>query len=316
MQLKNKIEALKERAYMLKKARSFFDQKNILEVDCPILTQGASVDLHIELFSLTDQNGQKRFLHSSPEYGMKRLLAEGIGDIFQLSHVFRREEEGAKHQPEFTLAEWYRLGYTLESMMEETVEFIRLFLGPLPYQIISYREAFLRYSGIDYVKASEQELFNYIQKNNLACYPSIKEEGKDALLNLILGSVIEPLLGKESLDVICDYPASQAALAKKKWQLDEEVAQRFEVYFQGVELANGYYELLDSQEQRNRFDQTNILRRHFHKEALTIDEKFLAALEKGIPDCCGVAVGFDRLLMLRLKTTLLSEVVSWSWSEA
>jgi len=301
---------------MLKASRNFFDQRNVLEVDCPILSPRASVDAHIDLISAHYPGKTPCYMHSSPEYGMKRLMAEGIGDIYQISHVFRDDEISAKHNPEFTMVEWYRLDYDLEEMIDETVQFIRLFVGNLPYSIVNYRDIILEKTGIDYLKASEKELFNYIKRNNIAWYSSILEEGKDALLNLILGSLIEPQLGIDRLCVLAYYPASQAALASKRWHGDECVAERFEVYFQGVELANGYHELTDAKEQRERFEEANIIRVALGKNQLPVDENFLQALEKGLPDCCGVAIGFDRLLMLRQKQSNISEVLPWGWEKA
>lgn len=312
----SKFERLKDRAGMLKAARHFFDQREIMEVDCPILSTHASVDAHIDLISAFYRGKEKIFLHSSPEFGMKRLLAEGIKDIYQLSHVFRDGEWSAKHNPEFTMAEWYRLEFSLEQMIEETIEFIRIFLGPLSYSVVSYRDIFLQKTGIDYVKTSEKELFAYIQQKHIPFYPSILEEGKDALLNLILGSQIEPLLGQGELCVLAYYPASQAALARKRWHDQEQVAERFEVYYQGVELANGYHELSDASEQRERFHEANASRLSLGKEKLPIDENFLQALEKGLPDCSGVAVGFDRLMMLRQGKKEIAEVLAWGWKEA
>lgn len=309
----SKISRLQDRACMLKAARNFFDQRGVLEVDCPILSSQASVDAHIDLISALYHGKEKCYLHSSPEFGMKRLLAEGIGDIYQLSHVFRDGELSQKHNPEFTMAEWYRLGFSFEQMIEETIQFIRIFLGSLSYSIVSYREIFLQKTGFDYVTASEQELFRYIQSQNIPFYPSVVKEGKDALLNLILGSQVEPYLGHGELCVLAYYPASQAALARKQWHGQEEVAERFEVYYQGVELANGYHELTDAHEQRHRFHEANALRLALGKEVLPIDENFLQALEKGLPDCCGVAVGFDRLIMLRQGEEDIERVLAWGW---
>lgn len=312
----NKISILKDRAFMLKEARSFFDTRSILEVDCPIITIGAAVDAHIDLIPITYQQKEIRFMHSSPEYGMKRLLTEGIGDIYQLSHVFRDGEYGHKHNPEFTMAEWYRLGFTLEQIIEETVAFINLFLGEKPFRIMTYRETLIQYAGIDYTTMSREDLFNYIQTQNIPYYESIHEEDKDALLNLILGTVVEPQLGQDELFVLAYYPASQAALAKKKWHDLEQVAERFEVYYHGIELANGYHELTDAKEQRLRFQEANLLRQSLGKQTLPIDEFFLKALENGLPDSCGVAVGFDRLMMLRHHTSTLAQVIAWEWANA
>ena len=307
---------LKDRAHMLKTVRSFFHEKGIIEVDCPCLSPFASVDTHIDLIPALYQSNQKVFLHTSPEYGMKRLLAEGMGDIYQLSHVFRDGEWSSKHNPEFTMAEWYRLGFTFEQMIDETVQFIQLFLNAIPFRVVTYRNLFLEKTGIDYVSASENDLFDYIHSQSLSYYPSIKEEGKDGLLNLILGSAIEPHLGFDELCIIAHYPASQAALAKKQTINGEEVAERFEIYYRGVELSNGYHELADSEEQKERLMEANATRIALGKNSLPIDENFLNALRKGLPACCGVAVGFDRLMMLRQNQTEISKVLSWCWQEA
>lgn len=312
----SKVERLKDRSEMLKKARLFFDQRGVLEVDCPILSKFAAIDAHIDLIEGKYLSLEDVYLHSSPEFGMKRLLAEGMGDIYQLSHVFRDGEWGFKHNPEFMMAEWYRKGMSLDELIQETIDFISLFLGSLPYQTITYRELFQKYTGIDYVKASEIELMSFIETHKIKCYPTIREEGKDALLNLILGSEIEPKLGSDHFLVLAYYPSSQAALARRKQLGDEEVAERFEIYYKGVELANGYRELTCAHEQRIRFEEANEWRATHGKKRLPIDENFLSALEKGLPDCSGVAVGFDRLMMLRHNVQNISEILTWGWSES
>ncbi len=301
---------------MLQKARHFFSERNILEVDCPILSAQASLDPNIDLMTALYRQKERYFLHSSPEFGMKRLLADGIGDIYQLSHVFRDGECGHKHNPEFTMAEWYRLEFTMEQIMDETIKFIRLFLGELSSKIVTYREVFLKTIGLDYVTASEEELYAFINNHKISHYPSILTDGKDSLLNLILESKIEETLGQGELTVLAYYPASQAALARKRMHGIEPVAERFEVYYQGVELANGYHELIDPTEQRQRFMEDNRTRLNMKKEALPFDENFLRALEKGLPDCSGVAVGFDRLMMLRHRSPNISDVIPFGWFEA
>ena len=311
-----KIKRLYDRAILLKEARRFFDQRSITEVDCPLLTRQASVDTHIDLIPAYYSGKEKRYLHSSPEYGMKRLLAEGMEDIYQLAHVFRDGEWGIKHNPEFMMAEWYRLGFSFEAMIDETIQFIRLFLGELPYEMISYRELFQKYAGFDYLTSTAEELLELAKKFHIPLYPTLLDEGKDAILNLILGTVIEPQLGQNQLCVLAYYPASQAALANKRWHGIEQVAERFEVYYQGIELANGYHELTDAVEQRQRFIEANQTRLSLGKDFLPIDENFLEALEKGLPDCCGVAVGFDRLMMLRQQQIDIAEVLTWGWALA
>lgn len=309
-----KNQILRDRAAMLTTARKFFMERAVCEVDCPILSNYAAVDTHIDLIKTTPSSGS-RYLHSSPEYGMKRLLADGIGDIYQLAHVFREGEYGLKHNPEFMMAEWYR-NIPFSEMIAETVDFIRLFLGNLPFSIITYRETFQCFTGFDYLTITTEELLKYLQTNKIAAYEDIAKEGKEALLNLILGTVIEPQLGKNELCVLAYYPASQASLAQTQWHGDEEVGERFEVYYRGIELANGYHELADPIEQRRRFEEANTQRKQLGKETLPIDEHFLAALTKGLPECCGVAVGFDRLMMLRHQCTHIADVIPFFWDIA
>lgn len=310
-----RLSKLRDRAEMMRTVRDFFYSKDVLEVDCPLITQAASVDAHIDLIPTIHPLGT-RFLHSSPEYGMKRLLAEGIGDIFQLGHVFRQEEVGAKHNPEFLMAEWYRLDFSFEEMIEETVDFVRLFIGPLPCRVLSYREAFLEFTKIDPFTSSIEDLLKVLTDAQVPLYEGIENESKDNVLNLILGILIEPHLGQNEIVALAYYPSTQAALAKTRAFPEGAVAERFELYVQGIELANGYHELTDAQEQRQRFIQANQERLALGKERLPIDELFLSALEKGIPDCCGVAVGVDRLMMLRHQSVHIAEIMPFSWKDA
>ena len=309
-----KNQILRDRAAMLASARQFFMERAVCEVDCPILSNYAAVDTHIDLIKTSASSGG-RYLHSSPEYGMKRLLANGIGDIYQLAHVFREGECGVKHNPEFMMAEWYRT-LSFPEMIAETIDFIRLFLGDLPYSTITYRQAFQQFAGFDYLTITIEELVHFLQINEIAAYEDIAIEGKEALLNLILGTVIEPKLGQDELCVLAYYPASQASLAQTQRHGDEEVGERFEVYYRGMELANGYHELADPIEQRRRFEEANVQRKQLGKDTLPIDEHFLAALTKGLPDCCGVAVGFDRLMMLKHRAKHIADVIPFIWDIA
>jgi len=289
------LKHLHDRAEMLFRVRSFFADRNILEVDCPILSKAASVDAHIDLIY---SESSDVYLHSSPEYGMKKLLALGAGDIYQLSHVFRAGEEGAKHRPEFMMAEWYRIGFSYEQMIDETCAFIQLFVGPMPVKIMSYREALITYTGIDPFYDSIEE---HVPKHEGV-------RSRDDLLNILLALKVEPYLGQDELTVITCYPATQCALAKTETVDGELVAKRFEIYHKGLELANGYDELTDVKEQRRRFIEANELRVQMGKEPLPIDEEFLQCLES-LPDCSGVAVGFDRLMMLRHNTDQISDIM-------
>lgn len=300
---------------MLARSRHYFQEQGICEVDCPALCQGAIVDTHIDLIPAYCEGSQKRYLHSSPESGMKRLLAAGMGPIFQLSHVFRSGELSSQHNPEFTLVEWYLLTASLETLIENTLGYIGLFLGDLPTQRISYRNALQTHAQIDYVTATSSSLHQALKERNIATHLT-PESPKDDLLNIVLALLVEPHLGKEGLCVLTDYPASQAALAQTIWRDDEQVAERFEIYYQGRELANGYHELREIKEQELRFDQANEARQALGKEKLPPDFYFLDALAKGLPDCCGVAVGFDRLMMLRHGAQDIREVLPFSWSLA
>ncbi len=306
-----KRQILQDRAAMLAKARSFFASKSILEVDTPILSHSAPIDEHIDVMTVSINNQEQGYLHTSPEYAMKRLLSMGMPDIYQLGHVFRAGEYSKRHNPEFTMAEWYRIGMSFSSFIEETLEFIHLFLGELPSSSLSYKDAFSRYTGIDPFDASEQELLAYLisQGTDLAS----SDCDKDALLSLILGTYIEPHLGDQELTVLTDYPSSQAALARTYDKEEITVAARFEVYYQGVELANGYHELTNAQEQRARLKEANEKRALQGKPTLPLDEHFLLALESGLPDCCGVAVGFDRLMQLKHQATCLGNILPFSW---
>ena len=306
---KPRLTILRDRARMLAAARLFFHERNIIEVDTPALSRTGSVDQHIDLIPCTYNQNELFFLFSSPEYGMKRLLSEGIGDCYQLSHVFRDGEQGRLHRPEFMLCEWYRCGVSYEAFIEETLDFLRLFLKDLPASTLSYREAFETYAKIDPFSASDEELLTCLDDHSIPLYSGVIEEGRDATLNLLLAHCIEPNLGQEGFTALTDYPASQAALAQVKERDYGLVAERFEIYRQGIELTNGYHELSDPLEQRQRLEAANHERVQAGKPEIPIDEAFLKALELGLPDCCGVAVGIDRLMLLRHKAEDLASVL-------
>lgn len=309
--MKNRLKA---RAIMLAEARAFFAKRDVTEVDVPILSPQASIDAHIDLITALYNQKHTLFLHTSPEYGMKRLLAEGSGDIYQLSHVFRDGELSHKHQPEFMMCEWYRVGMPFQELIDETIDFVRLFVGPLEVEQKTYRETCVEYGGIDPYSSSAKEIYEYLLQKGVTPYEGILEEGKDALLNVLLSHLIEPKLGQGHLFVLSHYPASQAALAKTVTQDGFQVAERFEIYYKGLELANGYHELADPIEQEKRLIESNIERVKLGKSALPIDTHFLKALKKGLPACSGVAVGFDRLMMLKQNAQSIQEVVSIPFS--
>jgi lysyl-tRNA synthetase class 2 len=255
------------------------------------------------------------FLHTSPEYAMKRLLAAGIGDSYQICRVFRGNERGRQHNPEFTMIEWYRTGFSLEQLMREVAELVRQLLGPdcseenVPVEFVSYREAVQRHAGLDPLAADDTELQRAAQMLGLDAAQA-RDASRDELLDLIVGARVGPALGAHTLTFLHRYPASQAALARLD-PADARLALRFELYHHGVELANGYHELTDGIEQRQRFaaDQKNRSARGL--PTFTLDANLLAALEAGLPDCAGVALGFDRVLMLALNATSIDQVLAF-----
>jgi lysyl-tRNA synthetase class 2 len=298
---------LKDRAAMLQRARSFFAEKNILEVDCCAIIRQPSLDAHIDVMSVSVKEGMTAFLHTSPEISMKQLLSSGIGDIYYLGHVFRKGEVGRRHNPEFTMAEWYRVDFSLSQMIQETCEFLFLFLGSFPIEVLTYREVFFRYLEIDYTNISLEDLRKLIQEKNT------QDWDRTTCLHFLLSSFVEPHLGKRKLTVLTDYPPKEAALAFVIEKDGEKVAERFEIYHEGVELTNGYHELNDPNELRRRFNEENKDRTKMGKPAYDLNEGFLTSLENNFPDCCGVSVGFDRALMLRHKKNRLSEVLPFSF---
>ena len=222
---------------------------------------------------------------------MKKLLSEGLGDIYQLGHVFRKDEVGRLHRIEFMMIEWYRVETTLSSFLEENLALLSLFLGNQPYEILTYREAFKKHLGIAWDDPKEKLLSKA---------KDLEIHDPSDLINILWGCLIEPKLGIEKITIITHYPKDQAALAQTKIVNGEEVAERFEFYFNGIELGNGYHELTDPVEQKKRLIAANKERITLGKESLPLDPEFIQALEKGIPDCYGIALGFDRLLMLKL----------------
>lgn len=289
-----RLHFLKMRASLLRAFREAFFAKNIQEVDLPSLSSSASIDAHIDLIETKEGD----FLFSSPEYGMKRLLSEGIGDIYQISHVFRKNERSFLHQPEFTLIEWYRVGMDYFDFIDETLEFLQLALPESPPHFLTYHQAFESATGLCCVKATLEELQKVADKTNW---------DRATIMDYLFSEKVEPTL--QDLTVIMDYPKEQAALSRIRLSDRGEVASRFEIYFKGIELCNGYHELADPIEQRERFERSNQKRLKMGKSAYPLDEKFLAALELGFPNCCGVAVGFDRLLMLNTGAKNIQEVL-------
>jgi lysyl-tRNA synthetase class 2 len=316
MSLESKLLALKERSCMLDAARSFFRSCGLIEVDTPLLSPYACVDAHIDLIQAKMSGSKAGYLHSSPEYAMKRLIASGLGNIFQISHVFRYAEVGPLHNPEFTMAEWYKKGISFHEMIEMTLDFIKLFTGPQAIVTLSYKELFQQYAGLSLSSSCEKTLRDFIYKKEENPPSGLELWDRDTLLQYIGSFYIEPRLSGAMLHVITHFPASQAALSQVvKDQDGDLVAKRFEVYCQGIELANGYHELASAEDLEKRLQASNQQRVTLGKEPLPYDPHLIAALEKGLGDCCGVAAGFDRLMMLHQKSRHIKEVIPFSWEE-
>jgi lysyl-tRNA synthetase class 2 len=302
---------------MLAAARDFFAKRGVLEVETPILSAAAVSDPQIEsLATRVAGMAAPAFLCTSPEYAMKRLLAAGSGDIYQICKVFRDAERGRWHNPEFTLVEWYRLGYDDAALMSEVETLIGHLLAPYrrlePAERLSYSAALQRHAGIDAHRASEADLTASAARHGIVCHADLD---RDAKLDLLMGLVVGPRLGVERPCFICDYPASQAALARLK-PGSPPVAARFELYLSGIELANGFHELANAGEQRARFEQDLTLRRARGQVQPPLDERLLAALAAGIPDCAGVALGFDRLVAIALGAPRLADAMAFTIDNA
>lgn len=316
---------LKARAALLARTRGFFAARGVLEVDTPLLVNAPVSDVHIHsaTVQLAQAAGPPFFLHTSPEYAMKRLLAAGSGDIYQVCHVVRGFEHGRLHNPEFTLIEWYRRGVTLDELMDEVAALMRDLLGSpgarRADERLSYRDAFVRELGLDPFAATLAEL---VQAAALIGFREAAAAGaagsdvqRDELLELLMGALVGPRLGHRTLTFVHGYPASQAALARLDTS-DPRTARRFELYCDGVELANGFHELSNAAEQRARFEQDNSERRRMGLAVHPPDERLLAALAAGLPDCAGVALGFDRVLMLATGATHIDEVLAFPTGRA
>ncbi len=307
-------EQLVARARLLARVREFFADRGVLEVDTPLIVNAPVSDVHlhsarVELSAeLPGTQPARLFLHTSPEYAMKRLLAAGSGDIYQVCHVARALESGRVHNPEFTLLEWYRVGFSLGQLMDEVELLARELLGTAASaERLSYREAFRRELALDPFEATTAQLAQAAAPLALSAGAPL---ARDGYLELLMGALIGPRLGRDRLTFIYGYPASQAALARLDPE-DARAAQRFELYARGIELANGFQELAAAAEQRARFAADNAARRRAGLPVYDLDERLLAALAHGLPDCAGVALGLDRLLMLATGADHIEQVLAF-----
>ncbi|HKJ09830.1 MAG TPA: EF-P lysine aminoacylase EpmA [Gammaproteobacteria bacterium] len=310
------LDRLRRRAELLNAIRDFFRVRNVLEVDTPVLSAAAATDpalasLRTRYTGPGAPRGTTLYLHTSPELAMKRLLAAGSGPIYQVCKVFRDGERGGRHNPEFTLLEWYRPGFDHHRLMDE-VEALLGAVTPRPLPAAArwaYRDLFIAVAGVDPFAAAVPELVRCLDRHGVAPPPHMPDTDRDPWLDLLLTHVVEPRLGPAPVFVY-DYPATQAALARLR-PGDPPVAERFELYMDGMELANGFHELADAAEQRRRLEHDMARRRAAGVPESPVDERFLAALEHGLPDCAGVALGVDRLAMCAAGVSSIDQVIAF-----
>jgi lysyl-tRNA synthetase class 2 len=309
----NKFAVLKARAWMNQTIRAFFRERGVLEVETPYLSQAANTDPHIESAVVT-LNGETRYLHTSPEYPMKRLLAAGSGDIFQICKVWRAEELGRRHNPEFTMLEWYRVGFSYQQLMDE-VEALFLHLLPMlekPVRRVTYAEAFLETLGVNPHIIADADLQALVNEQ----LDVVGELDRQAMLDVLMTHKVEAGFADDALTIVYDYPATQSALAKVRDDGSWQVAERFELYLGSLELGNGYQELTDYSQNQAVLDRERAERAAKNQRVLPKDERFLAAMQAGMPSSSGIAIGLDRVLMAMMGKKNLEEVISFPWRVA
>ena len=339
------LDRLQLRATILAFIRKFFNENGYWEVETPALSADIVVDVHLEPFvtqwcaegvpAEQGNNAAPYFLQTSPEFGMKRLLAAGAQAIFQISKAYRNGEKGRIHNPEFTMIEWYRVAETYHQQMEFTERLVQAVInetaslmttqGETPpkhfdhknahFGRVTYDEGFQREAGTSVLNSSASELAALIEGHEIVIPPGLDLEDRDALLNLLLAELVSPRLGQCTPEFLYDYPASQAALAQIR-NADPPVAERFELFCHGIELCNGYQELTDADELQRRIAEQSQQRASLGRRTLPANSQLLEAMKAGLPECSGVALGFDRLFMLATGATTLREVLAFPFDRA
>lgn len=312
------MEVLKARAELYGSVRAFFHARGVLEVETPILSRHATVDRHIDSFVVSHPNHESRitnhrFLHTSPEFAMKRLLAAGSGAIFQIARVFRVDEQGRHHNPEFSMLEWYRPGFDHHALMDEVEALLHQCGGPPRCERLSYAEAFQRHAGFDPHARDAAQLRAALSAAGVEEPMAVTEaEAADAdfWLDLWMSCIVGPRLGVGTPAFIYDFPASQAALSRVRAGAPA-LAERFELFWNGLEMANGYHELTDAAEQQRRFINDQHWRMQRGRVVPPYDHELVAALQAGIPACAGVALGLDRLLMCLCGLDRVEQVLAF-----
>ena len=311
------IKNLLTRAKIIAEIRRFFTDRGLLEVETPVLSEFGVTDVHLSTFKTEfiapfHQQSKPLWLITSPEYHMKRLLAAGSGAIFQICRVFRNEEAGPRHNPEFTMLEWYRPHFDMYRLINEVDDLLQQILDCEPAESLSYQFAFQQYVGLDPLSAAKTEL---IAKAKEQHFVGAENEDRDTLLQFLFSTLVEPEIGKTRPVAVYHFPAAQAALAQISSE-DHRVAERFEFYYKGLELANGFNELTDVKEQFSRFEQDNRQREKIGLPQQAIDRRLLGALQAGVPNCAGVALGVDRLMMIALNAERIEEIMAFSINNA
>ncbi|WP_027858856.1 EF-P lysine aminoacylase EpmA [Marinobacterium jannaschii] len=313
------VDNLKRRAEVLAQIRQFFARRGVMEVDTPVMSHCAVSDPFIDTIETAyrphfQAEAQVLYLQTSPEYAMKRLLAAGSGPIYQMAKAFRNGEYGKRHNPEFTMLEWYRPGFDDQQLMDEVEALVSEVLGDVAISHYSYGELFQHYLGLDPHQADARQLAAVTRQH---IEIELDDDDPDTWLNLLMSHVIEPALASRGAVFVHDYPASQAALAKVKTGQDgTEVAARFELFVNGIELANGYHELTDAAEQQARLLKDQRSREQLGLPCRPLEMRLVAALESGMPECAGVALGVDRLVMMALGTSNIRDVLAFPLNRA
>ena len=335
------IETLQHRSQLLRAIRTFFESRGYWEVETPILSRDTVVDAYIDPFVTTwcategtAAEGEPRYLQTSPEFAMKRLLTAGADQIYQITHAFRQAERGAMHNPEFAMLEWYRLGEThhdqmtfVEALVRQVYERATAFcdtssrpaLPETPFERFSYEAAFLQFAGLSALHSTAEQFEQLARDRHLPVPANFDVNDCQAWQNLLLVELIEPALCEKRAIFIYDYPARQAALARIRQGKDlgpEGVAERFELYLHGVEICNGYHELTDADELRTRIRQQSVIRKQEQRPVLPAESYLLQAMEAGLPACAGTALGLDRLIMLALGKQTLQQVIAFPLERA
>jgi lysyl-tRNA synthetase class 2 len=313
----NSVLAL--RAEIIAKVRQFFAARGVMEVETPLLSHGTITDPYViaipaSYSGVAVSHVENVYLQTSPEYAMKRLLAAGSGPIYQITKAFRNESHGKNHNPEFSVLEWYRLGFDHHDLMNEMDELLQLVLGCPPAERLSYAMLMQKFLKLDPHQASLDDLAACARQYDIDVIAEINDP--NTWLEVLFNQVIEKQIGKARPLFLYDFPVAQAALAKIRSDENPPLASRFEVHYRGLELANGFHELQDANEQRSRFEKDLIYRQAHGFPMVPIDENFLAALTAGLPDCSGVALGIDRLVMLALQINDIAQVISFPFPRA